>query len=141
MKAAVYYQNGAPSVFRYEDVPDPTPGDDEILIRVEAVSVEGGDTLNRLRGETRTTPHIVGYQAAGTVVEVGSRVADFEVGERVVTLHSDGSHAELRTAYPNFAWKIPDGLSTEVAAAVPTAFGTAHDSLFEFGRLEAARQP
>ena len=135
MKAAVYYQNGAPSVFRYEDVPDPTLSDDEILIRVEAVSIEGGDTLNRLRGELRTTPHIVGYQAAGTVVEVGSRVADFEPGERVVTLHSDGSHAELRTAYPNFTWKIPEGLSSEVASAVPTAFGTAHDSLFEFGRL------
>ncbi|HTT59972.1 MAG TPA: zinc-binding dehydrogenase [Acidimicrobiales bacterium] len=135
MKAAVYYENGAPSVFRYEDVVDPVPGDDEILIQVHAVSIEGGDTLNRLRGELRTTPHIVGYQAAGTVLAVGSRVADFEVGERVVTLNSDGSHAELRAAYPNFTWKIPEGLSTEVASAVPTAFGTAHDSLFEFGRL------
>jgi NADPH2:quinone reductase len=135
MKAAVYYENGAPSVFRYEDVPDPQPRDDEILIRVEAISIEGGDTLNRLRGELRTTPHVVGYQAAGTVLSVGSRVADFEVGERVVTLHSDGSHAELRTAYPNFTWKIPEGLAIEEAAAVPTAFGTAHDSLFEFGRL------
>ncbi len=135
MKAAVYYENGAPSVFRYEDVADPTMSDDEILIRVEAISVEGGDTLNRLGGELRTTPHVVGYQAAGTVIEVGARVGDFEVGERVVTLNLDGSHAELRTAYPNFAWKIPEGLSTYEAAAVPTAFGTAHDCLFEFGRL------
>lgn len=135
MKAAVYYENGAPSVFRYEDVPDPQPSENEILIRVEAISVEGGDTLNRLGGGLRTNPHVVGYQAAGTIVEVGSRVADFAVGERVVTLNADGSHAELRTAYPNFTWKIPPGLSTEQAAAVPTAFGTAHDSLFEFGRL------
>ena len=135
MKAAVYYENGAPSVFRYEDVADPEASEDEILIRVEAISIEGGDTLNRLGGGLRTVPHVVGYQAAGIVVEVGSRVADFAVGERVVTLNFDGSHAELRTAFPNFTWKIPEGLSTEQAAAVPTAYGTAHDSLFEFGRL------
>lgn len=135
MKAAVYYENGAPSVFRYEDVADPEASEDEILIRVEAISIEGGDTLNRLGGGLRTVPHVVGYQAAGIVVEAGSRVADFAVGERVVTLNFDGSHAELRTAFPNFTWKIPEGLSTEQAAAVPTAYGTAHDSLFEFGRL------
>ncbi|MGC2167877.1 MAG: zinc-binding dehydrogenase [Acidimicrobiales bacterium] len=135
MKAAVYYENGAPSVFRYEDVADPEASEDEILIRVEAISIEGGDTLTRLGGGLRTVPHVVGYQAAGIVVEAGSRVADFAVGERVVTLNFDGSHAELRTAFPNFTWKIPEGLSTEQAAAVPTAYGTAHDSLFEFGRL------
>jgi NADPH:quinone reductase len=137
MKAAVYYENGAPNVFRYEDVPDPQVTENEILIRVEAVSIEGGDTLNRLGGALRTVPHVVGYQAAGTVIDLGSRVGDFAIGERVVTLNVDGSHAERRTAYPNFTWKIPEGLSTEQAAAVPTAFGTAHDTLFEFGRLVA----
>ena len=44
MKAAVYYETGAPEVFRYEDVPDPVPGPGDILIDVEAVSIEGGDT-------------------------------------------------------------------------------------------------
>ena len=51
MKAAVYYETGAPDVFRYEDVPDPVAGPGEILIDVEAVSIEGGDTLNRLGGD------------------------------------------------------------------------------------------
>jgi len=71
MKAAVYYETGSPDVFRYEDVPDPVVGPGDILVKVEAVSIEGGDTLNRLGGEMNARPHIVGYQCAGTVTAVG----------------------------------------------------------------------
>jgi NADPH2:quinone reductase len=137
MKAAVYYENGAPSVFRYEDVPDPVPGPGEMLVDVEVVSIEGGDTLNRLGGPLVTVPHIVGYQNAGTVLSVGPEVTGFAVGDRVVGLAFHGSHAELRVAHPLTTWKIPDGLATDLAACVPVAYGTAHDALFEFGRLAA----
>jgi NADPH2:quinone reductase len=135
MKAAVYYENGAPSVFRYEEVADPVPGLGEMLIGVEVVSIEGGDTLNRLGGPLVTVPHVVGYQCAGTVLSVGPDVSGFAVGDRVVSLAFHGSHAELRVAHPLTTWKIPDGLATELAACVPVAYGTAHDGLFEFGRL------
>jgi NADPH2:quinone reductase len=137
MKAAVYYETGGPEVFRYEDVADPTCGPGEVLIRVEAVSIEGGDTLSRLGGELTSVPHIVGYQCAGVVLEVGDGVADLVTGDRVVTVGMDGSHAELRVAGRSFCWPIPDGVATEVAACVPVPFGTADDSLFEFGRLQA----
>ena len=137
MKAAVYYRTGSPDVFRYEEVPDPSVGGGEILIRVEAISIEGGDTLNRLGGEMRTAPHVVGYQCAGTVVAVGEQVQRFVVGQRAVTVGIDGSHAELRTVPEGFAWAIPDGLSTDEAACVPVPWGTADDCLFEFGRLRA----
>lgn len=135
MKAAVYYENGPPSVFRYEEVPDPVPGPGEMLVRVEVVSIEGGDTLNRLGGPLVSVPHIVGYQNAGVVLSVGPDVTGFAVGDRVVGLAFHGSHAELRVAHPLTTWKIPDGLATELAACVPVAYGTAHDGLFEFGRL------
>ena len=137
MKAAVYYETGSPEVFRYEEVADPTPGPGELLIEVEAVSIEGGDTLNRLRGEMRQVPHIVGYQAAGVVTACGDGVNTFATGERVVTTNLDGSHAEKRVAGVPFVWKVPDGLSITEAACVPVAYGTAHDCLFEFGRLSA----
>ena len=137
MKAAVYYETGGPDVFRYEDVADPTVGDHDILVAVEAVSIEGGDTLNRLGGELNASPHVVGYQCAGTVVEVGPAVTKFAVGDRVVTVGIDGSHAALRAAHESFAWKVPDGLATAEAACVPVAFGTADDCLFEFGHLAA----
>jgi NADPH:quinone reductase len=137
MKAAVYYETGSPDVFRYEDVPDPLVGGTDLLVRVEAVSIEGGDTLNRLGGDLNRMPHVVGYQCAGTVVEVGPQVTGFAVGDRAVTVGIDGSHAELRAAPEAFAWKIPDGLATDQAACVPVPFGTADDCLFEFGHLVA----
>jgi NADPH2:quinone reductase len=137
VKAAVYYEAGGPEVFRVEEVPDPVIGPDDVLIRVEAVSIEGGDTLHRLRGELAAAPHIVGYQCAGTVLDVGINVAGFTAGDRAVTVGADGSHAELRATRESLCWLIPDRLSTEEAACVPVAFGTAHDCLFEFGRLQA----
>ncbi|HEX4302061.1 MAG TPA: zinc-binding alcohol dehydrogenase family protein [Rhizomicrobium sp.] len=137
MKAAVYYENGPPSVFKYEDVPDPQLMSNGIVIRVEAVSIEGGDTLNRQGGALMTVPHIVGYQAAGEVVAVGDEVTDFKLGDKAVTVGFNGSHAELRSVAARTAWKIPPGCDVRHAAAVPVPFGTAHDCLFEFGRLKA----
>jgi NADPH2:quinone reductase len=137
MKAAVYYETGGPDVFRYEDVADPAVGGNEILVKVEAISIEGGDTLNRLGGDMNRVPHVVGYQCAGTVIDVGAQVSGFAVGDRAVTVGIDGSHAELRAAPESFAWKIPDGLSTDEAASVPVPWGTADDCLFEFGHLAA----
>jgi NADPH2:quinone reductase len=137
MKAAVYYETGGPDVFRFEDVPDPVVGPQDVLIEVAAVSIEGGDTLNRLGGDLAHVPHIVGYQSAGTVTAVGENVTGFSVGDRVVTVGLDGSHAQLRAVGQQFCWTIPEGLSTEEAACVPVPFGTASDCLFEFGRLQA----
>jgi NADPH:quinone reductase len=137
MKAAVNYEPGGPDVLRYEDVPDPVPGDQDVLIRVEAVSIEGGDTLARADGDTAGAAHIVGYQAAGTVLSVGSAVSGYHEGDRVVTVGLDGSHAELRAVGETFCWGVPDGLAIEEAACVPIPFGTADDCLFEFGRLQA----
>jgi NADPH2:quinone reductase len=136
MKAAVYYRNGPPEVLQYEDVPDPVVAPGSVLIKVEAVSIEGGDTLNRLGGALMAEPHIVGYQAAGTIVEVGEGVSDRVVGDRVVATSFAGSHAELFAVPSLVTWKIPDGADIVSCACVPVAFGTADDCLFEFGRLQ-----
>ena len=137
MKAAVYYKAGGPEVFAYEDVPDPRAAEDHVLVKVEVVSIEGGDTLARAGGELFAVPHIVGYQCAGTVVDAGTKVLGLAVGDRVVTVGLDGSHAELRAVPEAFCWKIPEHLDTAEAACVPVAYGTAHDCLFEFGHLTA----
>jgi NADPH:quinone reductase len=134
MKAAVYYENGGPDVFRYEDVPDPDCHPKGVVIRVEAVSIEGGDTLNRLRGALVTKPHVVGYQAAGEIVQVGEEVT--KLGQKVVTTGAFGSHAGLRAVAARAAWPIPEGMDVRVAACVPIPFGTAHECLFEFGRMQ-----
>jgi NADPH:quinone reductase len=137
MKAAVYYENGPPSVLKYEDVPDPELMSSGIIIKVEAVSIEGGDTLGRLAGPLMTRPHIVGYQAAGEVIAVGAEVTNFKIGDKAVTVSFNGSHAALRSVSARTAWKIPQGADVQHVAAVPVPFGTAHDCLFEFGRMKA----
>lgn len=137
MKAAVYYETGPPSVFKYEDVPDPACPADGVVIDVEAVSIEGGDTLNRGGGDMASKPHIVGYQCGGTVREIGPDVKDRSAGQRVVAAMPFGSHAAMVAVPANATWLVPDGLDVQVAACIPIAFGTAHDCLFEFGKLQA----
>lgn len=137
MKAAVYYETGAPEVFRYEEVPDPAMGANDVMVQVAAISIEGGDTLNRLGGDMTANPHIVGYQCAGTILDIGESVTDRVVGQRVVCSMMSGSHAELVAVPAAFTWPVPDGLDLTQAACVPIAFGTADDCLFEFGRLTA----
>lgn len=137
MKAAVYYENGPPSVLRYEDVADPVCHPKGVVIRVEAISIEGGDTLNRFGGALVNHPHVVGYQAAGEIVEIGSEVSHLQLGQKVATVDGFGSHAELRAVPARNCWVIPGGFDVKQASAIPVTFGTAHDCLFEFGRLKA----
>ena len=136
MKAAVQYELGGPDVLRYEEIPDPVCGENDVRIKVEAVSIEGGDTLHRAGTPLPAKPHVVGYQAAGEVIEIGKNVKGYELGQKVVTVNAAGSHAEQRVVPYLTAFQIPGGLSVEEAATVPIPFGTAHDCLFEFGRLK-----
>lgn len=137
MKAAVYYSTGGPDVFRYEEVPDPVCRPGGVIIAVEWVSLQGGDLLHRQGGVMATTPHIVGYQAAGTIVEVGSAVSARRVGQRVVATMGFGSHAEKVSVPWQSTYVVPDTLDLQLAAGVPIEFGTADDCLFEFGHLQA----
>jgi NADPH2:quinone reductase len=135
MKAAVYYENGGPEVLRYEDVPDPTCPPNGLVIDVEVISVEGGDSLRRARTPPPSRPHVVGYQCAGTVREVGPQVKDRKVGDRVVAIVPSGSHAERLAAPASSTWLVPEGADVASIACVPVAFGTAHEALFALGQL------
>jgi NADPH2:quinone reductase len=137
MKAAVYDRNGPPDVFRYDDVPDPPLHSGGVVVQVAAVSIEGGDVLNRAGGALTSDPHIVGYQCAGYVREVGADVKNLHEGDAVACVMASGSHAELVSVPELACWRVPDGLSIEEAACVPIPFGTADDCLFEFGRLQS----
>jgi NADPH2:quinone reductase len=139
MKAAVIYENGGPEALRYEDVPDPECPDGCVLVDVEAISIEGGDLLARAVNPPPTTPHVVGYLAAGTVADVGAGVDSPAVGDRVVTLMQAGSHASRRVVPAIVTWPIPDRLDAAQAACVPVAFGTAYECLFTAGNLGAGQ--
>src|SRR5437867_6522284 len=139
MKAAVIYENGGPEVLSYEEVPDPECPDGCVLIDVEAISIEGGDLLARAGSPPPSVPHIVGYLAAGTVVEVGAGVEDRAARDRIVTLSMAGSHASKRAVPAMSTWPIPDGLDAAPAACIPVAFGTAHECLFTAGNLQSGQ--
>ncbi|WP_066552316.1 quinone oxidoreductase family protein [Croceicoccus bisphenolivorans] len=136
MKAIWYEENGGPEVLQYGELPDPDAGPDTVVVRVEYVSIEGGDLLNRSVTPPRKVPFIPGYQAAGTVEAVGAQVTKFAPGDRVVAFNWHGSHAEFFATPEKYVYPIADGLPTQQAAIIPVAFGTASDALFEYGRLQ-----
>lgn len=137
MKAAVIYENGPPSVLQYEDIPDPVLRPGYVLIKVEAISLEGGDLINRSLAPPPSAPYVVGYQAAGTIVALGDGVTGFTVGDRVVGFNWSGSHAELFPAPAQFVFRLPDHADCIALAPVPVAFGTAAEALFARGGLQS----
>jgi len=136
MKAVHYSINGGPDVMTYGDMPDPPVGPDTVLIAVEWISIEGGDLLNRQVTPPPHAPFVPGYQAAGIVTATGPDVRRLTVGDRVVGFNWSGSHAELFAVPERYAYPVPNGMDLRLAAIVPIAFGTAHDSLFEYGALQ-----
>jgi NADPH:quinone reductase len=136
MKAAYYERNGGPEVLQHGELPDPALPAGNVLVRVEWISIEGGDLLNRIHTPPRVVPFVPGYQASGIVEVVGEGVTRTKVGDQVVCFNWDGSHAELFSVPEHYAYAVPEGLDLKLAATVPIPFGTAHDSLFEYGGLQ-----
>lgn len=125
MKAAVYSKNGGPEVFSYTEVADPKPGSNQVLIKVEVISIEGGDLSNRLLSAPPTSNYIVGYAAAGEIIEIGADVTGFQVGQKVITFSWAGSHAELRAVDAASTYAIPEGMDPKLAIAAFIGVGTA----------------
>jgi NADPH2:quinone reductase len=137
VRASVMHRAGDPSVLTYQEVPNPIPGSRDVLIQVRAIGVQGGDTLRRYGGTNIAAyPHIVGYQAAGEVLDVGAEVSRVSVGDRVAAMMTSGSHAELACVPEDSVFVLPDELDFRRAAAVPIEFGTAAEALFEKGHLK-----
>ena len=82
MRAAAYTRTGGPEVLEYVEVPDPALRPGGVILAIEAVSIQGGDLLHRAGGVLATNPHVVGYQAAGTIQPVGAAVEGLGVGQR-----------------------------------------------------------
>ena len=85
MKAAIHNAPGDPDVLHYEDVPDPSCARDGVLIRVEAISIEGGDLIRRASIPPPSPKHVLGYAAAGEIVAVGADVEDRFIGQKVTS--------------------------------------------------------
>ena len=142
MKAIRYDRYGGPEVLRLADMPEPRCGGGEVLIDVRAASVIPGDCKLRA-GHLRelfevTFPKIPGRDGAGVVLEVGARVGEFMVGDRVcfVTQHTEpGSNAERIARPAAEVVRMPDGLDFAGAAALMHAGVCAWIALVETAGL------
>lgn len=147
MKAAVIDRYGSPDVLRYADVDKPVIKADQMLVRVYASSVNPIDwkirkgLLQFLTGYQ--FPLILGFDVAGEVVEVGSQVTRFRVGDRIyarLDQLAGGAYAEYAAVAERVAAHKPANMSDEEAAAVPLAGLTALQALRDEGHFAAGQR-
>ncbi len=121
---------------RLEEVPDPQPSDEEVLIRVHATALNRADILQRMGNypAQHGASDILGLELAGEVIEAGSQVRGLSVGDRVYGLSGGGGYAELATLHRSLAMPIPDDLTYHEAASIPEVFFTANTAVRTLGQ-------
>ncbi len=140
MKAVQFAQYGGPEVLRVYDVPDPTPGPEDVLIQVKATTVNHLDLFQRDGSRPiGTLPFTPGLEAAGVVLKDSH---GFHAGERVMTTRAlaakgGGGYASKIAAPAADLVRIPDTVTFEQAAAAGLTSSTAWGSLFDLGQLKA----
>jgi NADPH2:quinone reductase len=128
VRAIVVTSMGGPEVLEARDEPDPEPGRGELLVDVEAIGVNFRDIYERegLGAYGGDPPFVAGAEGAGTVAAIGEGVHDFAAGDRVAWAAAPGSYAERVIVEEGKAVPVPEGVSTEVAAAALLQGMTAH---------------
>jgi len=126
MKAIRVHAPGGPEALVYEDVPDPTPGPGQAVIRVEAVGMNFAEINARRNANTANGPVGIGGEAAGTIAAVGPDVSDFKVGDRVAVNGIQGAYAEMVAVPAGRLIPVPEKVTTKQAAASLLQGMTAH---------------
>jgi len=142
MRAVVLRTHGGPEVLTIEEVDDPVPGPDEVVVDVAATALNRADLLQRMglypdpRGRQ---PEIPGLEFSGTVASVGERVRMWQPGDRVMGIEAGGSYAERIATHERQLMAVPESIDLADAAAIPEVFLTAWDALVLQGRLTSGR--
>ena len=112
------YKQGAPSVLQYEEADLDAPGSGQVRLRQEAVGVNFVDTMFRDGKITVPLPFAIGVEGAGVIEAIGADVSGLVVGDRVGYWFAFGSYADARNVNASALVKLPEGVSTEQAAAI-----------------------
>jgi NADPH2:quinone reductase len=126
MKATLFNAHGGPEVLSYEDVSEPTPSAGEVLLRLDAGGLNYIDTYHREGLYPVDLPCIPGVEGAGVVIGLGDGVTDVKEGDRVGFAGAMGSYAEQIAVPADRLIPLPEGCSSEDAAAVLLQGMTAH---------------
>jgi len=145
MKAIVYHEYGSPDVLKLEEVQKPTPADNQLLIKVQAVSINRSDweglvgkpLYARMGGLLKPKDRILGSDIAGTVEAVGKDVKKFKLGDEVfgLMLNYGGGFAEYACKSEKALALKPAGMTFEAAAAIPQAAFIALQGIREKGQV------
>jgi NADPH2:quinone reductase len=130
------HQTGEPDVLRLEEVPDPKPGEGQLVIRNHAIGVNPVETYIRSgRYPMPPLPLTPGSDAAGTVLTVGAGVKRFQAGDRVYTAGTlSGAYAEQSLSRESQVHPLPANVSFEQGAALGVPYATAYRALFQKGK-------
>ncbi len=141
MRAVVLRDHGGPEVLTIEEVPDPEPGPEDVVVDVVATALNRADLLQRmgLYPGPPTEHEIPGLEYAGIVSAVGSAVRSHSIGESVMGIVGGGAYAEKLVTHERTALPVPRSLPLADAAAVPEVFMTAFDALVVQGGLASGR--
>ena len=137
MRAVVLSEYGSPEVLGIQEVPDPVPGPEEVLIDVRATALNRADLLQRA-GLYPGPPgdfEIPGLEYAGTIAALGTRVVSHQVGDEVMGIVGGGGYAEQVVAHERTVLPVPSAVGLDDAAAIPEVFITAFDALVAQGGL------
>ncbi len=127
MRAIAIDRNGGPDVLALRDLPTPTPGPGEALVRIEAAGVNYIDVYFRMGTYPAPKfPFVLGQEGAGIVEAVGTDVTDVRVGDRVAYAGVAGSYAEYALVPAARLVRVPDGITAQLAAAIMLQGMTAH---------------
>jgi NADPH2:quinone reductase len=126
MQAIQIKQNGGAEVLELTELPAPVPAAGEVLVAIEASGVNFIDVYYREGRYPAPLPLVLGQEAAGTVAALGPEVTGFQVGDRVAWRGGSGAYAQLAVAPAAQLVRVPDGVSSEQAAAVLVQGLTAH---------------
>ena len=138
MKAVIVTKHGDPDKMEIQDVSMPTPGPNEICIKVSKAGINFADILSRmgLYPGAPKPPFTPGMEVSGTIHELGPDVEGFEVGDRVVGSGTNGGYAEYTVSNCKGVFKIPKDVSFEVAASFPAVYLTSYLMIIHPGDLQ-----
>jgi NADPH:quinone reductase len=139
MKAVVCRAFGPPESLTLEDVPDPQPGDGQILIDVYAAGLNFPDVL-QIAGKYQFQPPFPftpGAEVAGVVAAVGANVTSVKPGDRVMGMPGIGGMAERAIVTTDSINPMPEGMDFATASGFELAYGTSYHALKQRGQLKA----
>jgi NADPH2:quinone reductase len=137
MRAIVCEALGQPEDLVVGEMPDPEPGPGEIVIAVEMASFNFPDLLI-IQGAYQFSadpPFVPGAEGAGTIVALGDGVAEFQMGQRVAAVAPHGAFAERWAVEATAVVRIPDDVSSAIAAVSTMTYGTSYHALAQRARL------